>query len=208
LYFFAFVLSVAFSVFGMGAGAILWAESAMEDSDFQRIGEPKPGEWLFHFHEPGQSFEDYVRSNPARTPGREQVLVFQPVGPFSNTETDVINKALIFAGIWFDLPTRVEQAVPLPEEGWHRARHFPGYDRPVKQYHTGYFLHELLPPKLPEDAVCYLAITMADIYPDEQWNFVFGQASLSNRVGVYSMARYFPASQTIALRRSCKVLAH
>jgi archaemetzincin len=208
LYFFAFVLSVAFSVFGMGAGAILWAESAMKDSDFQRIGEPKPGEWLFHFHEPGQSFEDYVRSNPARSPAKEQVLAFQPVGPFSHTETDVINKALIFAGIWFDLPTRVEPAVPLPEEGWHRVRRFPGYDRPVKQYHTGYFLHELLPPKLPEDAVCYLAITMADIYPDEQWNFVFGQASLSNRVGVYSMARYFPASQTLALRRSCKVLAH
>jgi archaemetzincin len=208
LYFCAFVLSAAFSVLGMGAGAILWAESAMEDSDFQRIGEPKPGDWLFHFHEPGQSFEGYVRSNPVPTPGRQQVLAFQPVGPFSHTERDVINKAVMFAGIWFDLPTRVEQAVPLPEKGWHRTRRFPGQDRPIKQYQTGYFLHELLPPRLPEDAVCYLAITMVDIYPDEQWNFVFGQASLSNRVGVYSMARYFPASRTLALRRSCKVLAH
>jgi archaemetzincin len=46
---------------------------------------------------------------------------------------------------------------------------------------------------------------------------VFGQASLRERVGVYSFARYDPAFydearalgyETLLLRRSCKVLAH
>ncbi len=208
LFFWAFVLSAVFSALVLRAPIILWAESTMEDSDFQRIAEPRPGEWLFHFHEPGQSYEDYTRSNPVRISEKRRVLVFQPVGPFSHTERDIISKAAAFAGIWFDLPTRVEQAVKLPQNGWHRVRRFPGHDRPIRQYKTGYFLHELLPPRLPEDAVCYLAITMVDLYPDEHWNFVFGQASLSDRVGVYSMARYFPALQGVALRRSCKVLAH
>ena len=57
---------------------------------------------------------------------------------------------------------------------------------------------------------------MMDLYPDPQWNFVFGQASLRDRVGVYSFARYDPKfygetradSQALILRRSCKVLAH
>jgi archaemetzincin len=71
--------------------------------------------------------------------------------------------------------------------------------------------------KLPADAFCLLAITMEDLYPDESWNFVFGQASLRERVGVYSFARYDPAFygekrgkdyEKILLRRSCKVLVH
>jgi archaemetzincin len=58
---------------------------------------------------------------------------------------------------------------------------------------------------------------MVDLYPDPAWNFVFGQASLRDRVGVYSFARYAPrfygealspAGRSLVLRRSCKVLAH
>jgi archaemetzincin len=71
--------------------------------------------------------------------------------------------------------------------------------------------------RLPADAFCLLAVTMEDLYPDESWNFVFGQASLSNRTGVYSFARYVPGflgqaggddQRSLMLLRSCKVLAH
>jgi archaemetzincin len=217
LYIWALMLSAVLVASVLQAPVILWAESMNLDSDFERMGEPKPGEWLFHHYEPGQSFEDYVRSSPVRASGKRRVLVFQPVGPLSDEEEDIIRSAVLFAGLWFDLPTRVEPAVPLPQKGWHRLRHFPWQDKPVKQYRTDYFLHELLPGRLPEDAVCFLAITMADLYPDDQWNFVFGQASLSERVGVYSMARYFPKfwgegesmqGRTLPLKRSCKVLVH
>jgi len=54
---------------------------------------------------------------------------------------------------------------------------------------------------------------MDDLYPDPAWNFVFGQASPRDRVGVYSFARYLPGearatAASLLLRRSCKVLAH
>jgi archaemetzincin len=74
-----------------------------------------------------------------------------------------------------------------------------------------------LKTKLPTDAYCTLAITMEDLYPSPSWNFVFGQASLQERVGVFSFARYDPAFygegrgadyQEVLLRRSCKVLVH
>jgi archaemetzincin len=52
---------------------------------------------------------------------------------------------------------------------------------------------DLLKLRLPSDAFCILAITMEDLYPDASWNFVFGQASPRERVGVYSFARYDPA---------------
>ena len=49
---------------------------------------------------------------------------------------------------------------------------------------------------------------MRDLYPDPAWNFVFGQASLRERVAVYSFARYADRDPRVVLRRSCKVLAH
>jgi archaemetzincin len=69
----------------------------------------------------------------------------------------------------------------------------------------------------PADAFCVMAITMEDLYPDPSWNFVFGQASMRERVGVFSFARYDPAfygeirgedCQEILLRRCCKALVH
>jgi len=70
---------------------------------------------------------------------------------------------------------------------------------------------------LTRDAFCLLSITMEDLYPDPAWNFVFGQASLRDRVGVFSFARYDPTffgerrekeDREILLKRSCKVLVH
>jgi archaemetzincin len=70
---------------------------------------------------------------------------------------------------------------------------------------------------LPANAFCVLAITMEDLYPDPRWNFVFGQASMRDRVGVFSFARYDPVFygesrgsryQKLLLRRSAKVLVH
>ena len=211
------ILFVAFFGLVSVISSTLRAGDIMDDCGFEKMGKPKPGDWLFHFHERGQSFEDYVSSHPVRTTASRRALAFQPVGSFSNIERDIIAKAVEFAGIWFDLPTRIEPTLPLPEHGWHRVRQFSWQHRPVKQYKTGYFLDKLLPGRFPADAVCYLAITMADLYPEESWNFVFGQASLPQKVGVYSMARYFPQfwgqeespeSYFLALRRSCRVLAH
>ena len=74
----------------------------------------------------------------------------------------------------------------------------------------------LLKQRLPRDAYCLLGITLTDLYPEPSWNFVFGEALLTDRVGVYSFARYDPRfigenapdRATIMLRRSCKILAH
>jgi archaemetzincin len=47
----------------------------------------------------------------------------------------------------------------------------------------------MLYPTLPDDAVARIAFTTVDLWPGEGWNFVFGQASLSQRVGVWSIHR-------------------
>ena len=35
-------------------------------------------------------------------------------------------------------------------------------------------------------------VTLRDLYPSPEWNYVFGEASIKDRVGIYSFARYDP----------------
>ncbi|XP_023418859.1 archaemetzincin-2 isoform X2 [Cavia porcellus] len=57
------------------------------------------------------------------------------------------------------------------------------------QIHAGQILN-FLKKKKPNDAFCVVGITMIDLYPRDSWNFVFGQASLTDGVGIFSFARY------------------
>ena len=41
---------------------------------FVKMGKPKTGDWLASHEEPGQTFEEYVRSNPTRPGGKRSVL--------------------------------------------------------------------------------------------------------------------------------------
>ena len=47
----------------------------------------------------------------------------------------------------------------------------------------------ILIPRIPSDAAAYIAFTTKDLWPGKGWNFVFGQASLVNRVGIFSIYR-------------------
>uniref|UniRef100_A0A673FR72 Archaemetzincin-2 n=1 Tax=Sinocyclocheilus rhinocerous TaxID=307959 RepID=A0A673FR72_9TELE len=57
------------------------------------------------------------------------------------------------------------------------------------QLHAGEPLN-FLKKRKPRDAFCIVGITMIDLYPRESWNFVFGQAFLTEGMGVFSFARY------------------
>jgi archaemetzincin len=83
-----------------------------------------------------------------------------------------------------------------------------------RQFHSQDIL-DFLKQRLPADAFAIAAITSEDLYPDESWNFVFGQASLRDRVGVFSFARYDPRfegdeslDERLILSRTLKVLSH
>ena len=59
-----------------------------------------------------------------------------------------------------------------------------------QQYLTTFILDSLLVPRLPEDGIAMMAITDTDLYPQDSWNFVFGQAYTRKRVGISSIYRY------------------
>lgn len=196
---------------------------ALEEAAFKADPEffsatPKPGpqDWLAG---PGRkerhrSFESYVRSSPPGRTAKRRTVVFQPLGEFTGDQKELIEQVRRYTEIFFGTVSRVEKAVPLPERG---ARALPHGGGERKQYLTGAIMDDVLLPRLPEDAICSLGVTMGDLYPQASWNFVFGQASLRRRVGVQSFARYSPEfygrksgpdARKLLLMRSVKVVVH
>jgi len=72
-----------------------------------------------------------------------------------------------------------------------------------------------------DDAFCVVALTMFDLFPRPDWNFVFGQASIAKGVGAFSFIRYHPGFDSedtnseltkeetkLLMIRSCHVMVH
>lgn len=179
--------------------------------DLQPMPTPGPSDWLTAHHEPGQSFESFVNAKPNRPDGERSTLVLQPLGRFDFPGAPTPEQLQRFAEAYFGMEVQVFPVIALDHVSV-TSRREPHLRHP--QFLTGDLL-DLLRANLPEHAFCYVGITMEDLYPGENWNYVFGQASLRDRVAVYSFVRYFPefwgeesVDPMLVLRRSCKVLAH
>jgi len=183
---------------------------------FEPIHVPKPGDWLAEHRETGQSFDDFVRSRPNR-PDRNRSKIYLSavggLGDFPKGQIPLLESLKEYATANFAMQVEVLPGLALNE---HRITTRINRFTQNRQILTQDVL-TILKKNVPADAFCVLAITMEDLYPDPSWNFVFGQASLRERVGVYSFARYDPVFygqrrgkdyEKLLLWRSCKVLAH
>jgi len=182
------------------------------DRDFQPIRAPGPDDWLANHPELGQTYGQFVHSQPNRPEALRRVLYLQPLGTFDDPDSPKLEDLRRFAAAFFMLDARLLPPLALGDkEITTRRNPWSGNSQMLTTD-----ILRLLQRRLPKDAFALVGITMTDLYPEPSWNFVFGQASLQERVGVYSFARYSlrfqgasPAgAQKLVLRRSLKVLAH
>jgi archaemetzincin len=176
-----------------------------------KLAPPEPGQWLAEHEETGQSYVQYVRSQPRRVDRRRRVIYVQPLGKFDPAERKVLDRTAEFLGVYFQLPVKVRDELSLDLIPAEARREHPTWH--VKQILSTYVLDNVLRPRLPADACAYIALTTSDLWPGRGWNFVFGQASLSQRVGVWSIARNGdPHGDDAALRlcllRTLKTASH
>jgi archaemetzincin len=175
------------------------------------LGKPEPGDWLSIFPEPGQTFEQYLRSRPTLPQGRRRILYVQPLGEFTENQEVIVGLAAYYMERFFNVPIKIEPAKPLADVPAQHRRIHPSWG--MEQVQTGYIFAKILRPNLPEDAVALIAFTTADLYPNEKMNFLFGQASLRDRIGVRSLYRLGdpdagPAGFTECLLRTLKIATH
>ena len=183
------------------------------DRDFLPITPPGPTDWLTLHNENGESFDAYRDSGANRPDATRRIIYLLPIGDFSDEASPPLDDLRAFAAAFFQLEVKVLPAyVPHDLEFEPRQNRHSGQ----RQVWTKGIM-DFLKTRLPADAYCLLGLTMTDLYPQRSWNYVFGQASLAERVGVYSFARYDPEFfheergahyRDAILQRSCKVLAH
>lgn len=177
----------------------------------ERPEPPKPGEWRHEHRENGQTFEEYVHGNPTLPIGARRTLVIQPIGVFDSEREKILTMTIDYMGRYFNLQTRREPPLSIDVIPAKARRTHPKWGD--KQLHSAWILNELLKPKLPADAAALIAFTTSDLFPEERWNYVFGEADLKARVGVWSVYRHGDPSENkaaflLALRRAIKVAIH
>lgn len=183
------------------------------DADFVPIHTPDYSDWLSMHQEAGQPFGAYCTSGFNRPNSARNVIYILPLGDFPPDNSPPLEDLRVYAEAFFQLSVKILPASAIDEK---KLAPRTNSNTQKRQLHTISILNHLK-SQLPADAYCLLGVTMEDLYPAKSWNYVFGQASLAERVGIYSFARYDPAffgqerpidyRQTI-LQRSCKVLAH
>ena len=188
----------------------------LDSAEFTPIAKPAPGDWLANYREPGQTRAQFLRSHPHFPDDRRRTIYLQPLEHFKAGEGRDLARLQAFTEAYFSMRVKIPAAPPADALKGVSSRINPDTGKP--QLLTGDLL-ERLKLRLPADAYCLLGLTMHDLYPGPEWNFVFGEASLTDRVGVHSFVRYDPRFEGVSdmtpaqrtrliLMRSCKVLAH
>jgi len=181
--------------------------------DFEPMPKPGPHDWLAAHREAGQSFDQFVQSRPNRPDDERNTMYLLPLGDSPADGAPPPELLSEYAAAYFAMEVRILPRLSLSNTKITTRRNPATHNRQILTTDV----LTLLKKQIPDNAFCLLGITMEDLYPEPSWNFVFGQASLRERVGVYSFARYDPAfygqprgddHRKILLRRSCKVLAH
>lgn len=109
-----------------------------------------------------------------------------PLGTFSDIEMKLIKNSAYYISQFFMLEVKIMDAVSdsmVPAT----ARRI-NFGR--EQLNTRYIFDSILAPRFPKDAICFTAMTNKDLYPYDDYNFVFGIASFALRLGVSSYNRF------------------
>lgn len=177
---------------------------------------PQPGDWLAEHQEPGQSYQQFraLVSEPAVK--KYSALRLVPIGAMSGSQAAIFEVTKDFLKPFFGLELVVDAPVPIediPEEAQRYV--FMGMGISVNEPHpelgespqllTTHLLQKVLLERRSERDAAVLGITAFDLWPGAGWNFVFGQASLTERVGVWSMARNGDPDESPAMRTLCAI---
>lgn len=167
-----------------------------DEMGFKRLPPPKPGDWLYAFHEDGQTVEEYkIEVKNLKTDKRTTIYI-QPLGDLDERFSKILDEMKNYAEAFFSSKVILNKAIPIPKESFNKNR---------AQFDAEKILI-VLEKTRPADALAYVGVMEKDLYV-EGLNFVFGLGSFDKRVGVYSLARYGD-DYKMRLKRALKVMVH
>lgn len=169
----------------------------------------QPGDWMDRFPESGQTFRQYVQwRNSEPLHAESSGIDIQPLGGFDETERRIVDRTTEFMGHFFGVPARQLPAAPLTDipESSRRMR------QGSEQVLSTWLMFDVLKPRRRPNAMTTIGLVTCDLWPGDL-NWVFGQASIGDRVGVWSLhrngdPRESDAAFRLCLRRTLKTAVH
>ena len=174
---------------------------------FERMHQSEQYDWLGSHREPGQTFDEYLESNPIKLTQERQKIYVLPLGKFTAAQKNILSVTADYLEAFYDLPVVLMDSKSLvhPTAKDDSRRNAVTH---VEQIRTDYILDNILKPILPPDAAALIAFTDVDLFPDSSMYFVFGQASMDAHVGVWSLKRLGDKNPNTFLLRVLKIAAH
>ena len=152
------------------------------------LNEPREGEWRYMHKEPGQTFEQYKAANPIHPTSEMHEIYLAPIGKFSPQEYKILTYTAEYLKAFFQL--RVAIITPVSDSIIPAAARRMRADG-AEQLLAPYILDSILKHRQPVKAIVLMAITEKDLYPKNDWNYIFGLASYHDRIGVSSIKRLY-----------------
>jgi archaemetzincin len=150
----------------------------------------------------GQTVSQFRESEVPPVDDGDRVYL-QPLVPPSGGDGPRLEPMAELLEVYFQMPVTLR--APLTYEQLSlRGRELDSGRRQLKTGSVGDGLAEMV----PDDAYAVIGITATDLYPDDSWAFVFGQAWPARRVGVASFARLDAESDAVTRERRFKIVAH
>lgn len=174
---------------------------------FIPMGKPQPFDWLYQFPEPGQSYDQYMQSGFKHPDKKRNVFYIIPVFLGNPKEIPFLKNIEEYSRLFFGLQTKV-----LPPKIIHNGVSFRKRDS-GNQFDAIQILDQIK-RDIPPDGFCLMGVTVEDIFPQDNFNFVFGLASPDDKTGIYSLARLNPVfyklsqDESLYLVRSLKLISH
>jgi len=185
---------------------------------FDPIQIPKPGDWLWEQTEGGgETYATFLESGYRTTPtNRKKIVYLVPIGLFVEGRSPSLDVLQNFASTFLSLPVQVLPTLNISVQGnvgtltrsatneglssknslkqnqFKVTSRMNGNERQLLTKDITKALMKIM----PDDAFCIVGLTMWDLYPEESWNFVFGEAAITQGSGIFSFARYDPTFNT------------
>uniref|UniRef100_A0A803JUD0 Archaemetzincin-2 n=1 Tax=Xenopus tropicalis TaxID=8364 RepID=A0A803JUD0_XENTR len=160
---------------------------------FQPVTVYSPSDWIPSHPEPAQTFREFYEQRHRCLPSAHKRTIYvQTIATGSDCGTQTYIRWLrgYCQAFFFGLPVQIQGPVPVSAPAAHFAS--TNIPRISKSTQVTPQLPTITPPLRvkPADALCIVGATMIDLYPRDSWNFVFGTASLTEGLGIFSFARY------------------
>jgi archaemetzincin len=171
---------------------------------------PVLGDWLSIHDEAGQTLAEFRAARHRRPGSVRRAIVLARLGKPSAKQHQVLERTARYLEKFYRLPVRFGVDLGPESIPSHARRPNRGFGPQVE---TRFVLESLLLPSQPADAFLYVALSTLDLYPRDDWNFVFGQARPADGVGVWSIARFgdpdeSASSERAVLSRTLRTASH